>query len=82
MVRDPEGSEREITVEIDQQAVSKVTLKSRGRISTESSYWICCAERHLVEYLWKNDKCPPDGKLRVEQLTPEDVNLAVRWEAG
>jgi hypothetical protein len=82
MVRDPEESEREITVEIDQQAVNEITLRSRGRISSESSYWICCAERHLVGYLWENDNYPRDGKLRVEQLTPEDVNLAVRWEAS
>ncbi len=80
MVRDPEGSEREITVGIDQQAVNEITLRSRGRISDESSYWICCAERHLAEYLWKNDNYPPDGKLRVEQLTLEDLNLSIRWE--
>jgi hypothetical protein len=79
MVRDPEGSEHEITVEIDQQAVNEITLRSRGRISSESSYWICCAERHLAEYLWENDHYPPDGKLRVEQLTPKDLNLAIRW---
>lgn len=81
MVRDPEGSEREITVEIDQQAVNEITLRSRGRISSESSYWICCAERHLAEYLWENDNYPLDGKLTVEYLTPEDLNLAVRWGA-
>jgi hypothetical protein len=79
MVRDPEGSELEITVGIDQQAVNEITRRSRGRISSESSYWICCAERHLAEYLWKNDKYPPDVKLSVEQLTLDDLNLAIRW---
>ncbi len=80
MVRDPEGSEREITLEIDPQAVNEITLRSRGRISSESSYWICCAERHLAEYLWENDDYPPDGKLRVAQLTLDDLNLSIRWE--
>jgi len=80
MVRDPQGSEREITVRIDQKAVDEITLRSRGRIEIESSYWICCAERHLAEYLWENDNYPPDGKFRVEQLTPEDLNLAIRWQ--
>ena len=79
MVSDPEGSELEITVSIDQQAVNEITLRSRGRISSESSYWICCAERHLAEYLWENDNYPTDGKLRVEQLTLEDLNLGTRW---
>lgn len=80
MVSDPEGSEREITVGIDQQAVNEITLRSRGRISSESSYWICCAERHLAEYLWENDSYPPDGNFRVDQLTLEDLNLSIRWE--
>ena len=80
MVSDPEGSELEITVGIDQQVVNEITLRSRGRISSESSYWIVCAERHLAEYLWENDNYPPDGKLRVEQLTLEDLNLGTRWE--
>jgi hypothetical protein len=79
IVRDPQGSKLEITVSIDQQAVNEITLRSRGRISSESSYWIVCAERHLAEYLWENDKYPPDGKLRVEQLTLEDLNLGTRW---
>ena len=79
MVRDAEGSEREITVLIDQKAVHEITLRSRGRISSGSSYWICCAERHLAEYLWKNDHYPPEAQLRVEQLTLDDVSLAVRW---
>jgi len=81
MVSDPEGSELEITVRIDQKAVNEIALRSSGRISDESSYWVSCAERNLAEYLWKNADFPPDGKLRVEQLTLEDLNLAIRWEA-
>jgi hypothetical protein len=79
IVSDPEGSEVEIAVGIDQKAVNEVALRSIGRISIESSYWIVCAERHLAEYLGENDRCPPDGKLCVDQLTPRDLNLAIRW---
>jgi hypothetical protein len=78
-VSDPEGSEHEVTVSIDRPAVNEITLRSRGRISGESSYWIACAERHLAEYLWENDNYPPHGTLAVEQLTLDDLNLAVRW---
>jgi len=79
MVTNPEGSELEITVGIDRQVVNEITLRSRERVSSESSYWIVCAERHLAEYMWENENYPPDGKLRVEQLTLEDLNLAIRW---
>jgi len=79
IVRDPHGSELEITVGLDPEVVIEIIARSRGRLAGNSSYWICCAERHLAEYLWENDTCPIDGKLRVEQLTLEDLNLGTRW---
>ena len=82
VVRDAHGDQLEITVEIDGKVVIEITLRSRGRISNKSSYWICCAERHLAEYVWENDACPPDERLRVEWLTPRDINLAIRWKTN
>jgi hypothetical protein len=79
VVCDAHGDQLEITVEIDGKVVIEITLRSRGRISSQSSYWICCAERHLADYLWEEDSYPPDGKLTVEELTLEDLNLANRW---
>lgn len=79
IVRDPKGTTREMTVCIRQEAVNEITLRSGGRIADESSYWICCAERHLADYLWENDDYPSQGKLTVELLTLEDLNLAIRW---
>ena len=79
VVRDAHGDQLEITVEIDGTVVIEITLRSRGRISSQSSYWICCAERHLADYVWENDHCPPDERLRVEWLTLRDINLAIRW---
>ena len=80
VVRDAQGNELEITVEIDGRVVIEVTLRSRGRISSQSSYWICCAERHLADYVWENDCCPSDERLRVGRLTAKDINLAIRWK--
>ena len=81
VVRDADGNQLEITVEIDAKVVIEISLRSRGRISNQSSYWICCAERHLADYLGDNDTYPPDKRLRVERLTPRDINLAIRWKA-
>lgn len=79
VVGDAQGNQLEITVEIDRRVVIEITWRSRGRISTQSSYWICLAERHLADYLWEEDSCPAGGKLTVEALTLEDLNLANRW---
>ncbi len=79
LVRDPHDYELEITVDITPEAVAEIVNRSRGRISLASSYWISCAERHLAEYLWQQDDYPPDGKLIVDQLTLDDINLVWRW---
>jgi len=79
MVRNTQSSEREITVEIADALVVEIELKTRGRILTGSTYWICCAERHLATYLWESDGYPPGDRLCVERLDPEDVMSAIRW---
>lgn len=79
VVRDPNAYELEITVGFDPEVVNEVIVRSRGRLSRNSSYWICCAERHLATYLWENDDYPPEATLKVELLTPHDLDLARRW---
>jgi hypothetical protein len=79
VVRDPQGYELEITVDVSDSAVEEIVSRSRGRLSLNSSYWIYCAERHLADYLWENDDYPPEAGLKVEVLTLDDLNLARRW---
>ncbi|HMH44408.1 MAG TPA: hypothetical protein VK557_13040 [Pyrinomonadaceae bacterium] len=79
IVRDPYGYELDITVEISNEAVADVMWRCRGRITLESSFWIACAEGHLATYLWENEDYPPDGKLTVDQLSLDDLDLARRW---
>lgn len=79
VVRDPHEYELEITVDISDAAVAEIISRSRGRLSLNSTFWICCAERHLASYLWENDGHPPEARLRVEALTLADLDLARRW---
>ena len=78
-VRDPHRYELEITIDISDSAVAEIISRSRGRLSLNSSYWICCAERHLADYLWENGDYPPEARLKVEVLTLNDLNLARHW---
>jgi hypothetical protein len=80
LVRDPNGYELQITVDVSASAIDQIGRRSRGRISNDSSFWISCAERHLATYLWENDDYPPDAKLTVNQLTLDDLDLAIRWD--
>ena len=80
VVRDRDGYELDIAVEIERPAVLEVFKRSAGRISNENSFWVCCAERHLADYLFAEDDYPPDGCLKVASLTPDDLDLATRWQ--
>jgi hypothetical protein len=82
MVRNPSGLEREVMVEIANEIVVDVELKTMRRVRSESAYWMCCAERHLATYVWENDDCPPGDRLCVNRLIPEDVMSAIRWGAN
>ena len=80
LVRDPNGYELQITTGVSDTAIEQIVRLSRGRISTDSSFWISFDERHLGMYLWENDDYPPDAKLTVDQLTLDDLDLAMRWD--
>ena len=78
-VRDPKSTERVVTVEIADDAVVQIELRTSLRILLSSSFWICCAERHLATYVYENDDYPPGDRLRVEQLGAEECMAAIRW---
>jgi hypothetical protein len=79
LVRDTQHSELEVVVRISPESVIEIIWRSLCRISSDSTYWICCAERHLADYLWQNNHFPPAAELWVEPLTLCDLNLARTW---
>ncbi len=78
-VRNPQNVERDIIVEVAEAIVARIAVQTDGRILLQSSFWICCAERHLANYVWKIGDYPVNNMLRVEQLDPEDIMTALRW---
>ena len=72
--------EREITVEVSRRMVAEISLRTRGRIGLSNSFWICCAERHLANYVSEHADFPERNELIVESLDREDILLAMRWE--
>jgi len=80
LVSAPENSEREIAVEVTRKVVLQITIRTRGRIQLQGSFWIYACERHLANYLEERNGYPPGDKLWIEELDPEDCILALRWE--
>lgn len=80
VVRDPSDIEAKVTVEIARPLITETAGHTRGRIQPSSSFWICCAERHLAAYIAEHDACPGTNQLRVECLDCEEIMLALHWE--
>jgi len=80
LVRDPHNAECVVTVDVASELFAQTAFDTRGHIEFSSSFWICCAERHLAEYVTEHE-CLPDGnRLLVESLDCDEVMLALRWE--
>jgi len=79
MVQREQELEREITVTIAAELFADLFRQTRGKISNSHSFWICCAERHLANYLWEKDDYPAGDRLAVDYLDPVDVMSAVNW---
>lgn len=79
LVRDPSEQEQQVTVEISKAALDQLSLHVRCRMQSCVSFLITCAERHLADFLGENGRCPPQNKLLVEGLDPEELILATRW---
>ena len=80
LVRDPRNAECLVAVDVASALFAQTTFDTRGRIELSSSFWICCAERHLANYVTENESFPDGEELTVECLDPEEVMLALRWE--
>lgn len=79
LVQREQDLQREILVTIAEELFNDICLRTRGKISTSCSFWICCAERHLANYLWEKEEYPEGGRLTVDRLDPDDVMSAVNW---
>jgi hypothetical protein len=79
LTQDPQGAEREVEVKIAHALLAETIWRTRVRIESSSEFWMCCAERHLADYLMERGEFPPHNELTVDELDPQDVLLAVRW---
>jgi len=80
IVKSPGGSEHEVLVQIDEEAVGYVERMTRRRLPAENSFWTSQAQRLLSDYLWKEGKVPPTRKLTVKDIDRDELPTAARWQ--
>jgi hypothetical protein len=71
--------EREIKVSFSKDLIARIRIRRRGALSDQSMFWLVCAESHLATYLWEKTDYPPDDRLTMNELSPDELMLGVHW---
>ena len=79
LVQHENGIEREVQVGFDERLVASLRIRRRIPLSETSVFWLVCAESCLAKYLWEKNAFPPDGKLIMNELAPDELMLALHW---
>jgi hypothetical protein len=57
-----------------------VARLTKHNLQPHGAFWRTQAERRLSTYLWSEGKTPESGRLTVEDVTREDIDVAAAWE--
>ena len=79
LVQDERDVEREIKVNFSGDLVARIRFRRRGELSDKSVFWLVCAESCLARYLWEENDYPPEDRLTVNELSPDELMLAIHW---
>lgn len=79
LVQDERDVEREIKVNFSADLVARIRFRRRGELSDKSVFWLVCAESCLARYLWEENDYPPDDRLTMNELSPDELMLAIHW---
>ena len=82
IVKSPTGSEHEVLVEIDEEAIGYIERMTRRKLPPENSFWTTQAQRVLGDYLWKEGKVPPTRKLTIKDVDRDELPIAARWQTS
>jgi DNA-binding response OmpR family regulator len=74
------GTESTVTVSIDPEAVARVARLSRRVLQPGGAFWRGQAERRLSAFLWSEGRVPDNGRLAVEDVSRDDLDMAAAWE--
>jgi DNA-binding response OmpR family regulator len=82
VVKSPTGTEHEVLVQIDEEAIEYVERMTRRELPAENSFWTTQAQRLLSDYLWKEGKVPATRKLILSDIDREELPIAARWQTN
>jgi CheY-like chemotaxis protein len=75
------GTESDVTVTIDPEAVARVARLSRRALQPGGAFWRGQAERFLSGFLWSEGRVPENGRLTVQDISRDDLDVATAWQS-
>lgn len=75
------GTESAVTVSIDPEAVARVARLSRRPLQPAGAFWRGQAERLLSDFLWSEGRVPENGRLTVQDVSRDDIDVAAAWQS-
>ena len=79
LVQHEDEAEREIRVSFGKELIASLRIRRRIPLTETSVFWLVCAESCLATYLWEKNDYPPDDRLNIRELAPDELMLALHW---
>jgi hypothetical protein len=70
-----------VIVAIDSEAVDRLHRLTGRRLEPQGAFFRLQAERLLSAYLWSEGKPPDNGRLTVRDVSRDELDMAMAWEA-
>jgi hypothetical protein len=70
-----------VVVAISPGALGRVARLTKRNLLPQGAFWRSQAERRLSTELWTEGRTPESGRLTVEDVTREDIDVAAAWES-
>jgi hypothetical protein len=79
LVQGEHEAEREIKVSFSDDLIARLRIRRRGALWDKSMFWLVCAESRLATYLWEKNDYPPGERMTMNELSPDELMLAIHW---
>lgn len=79
VVQREDEAEREVRVGFERNLIERIRIRRRNSLPNRSIFWLVCAESHLANYLWEQNDFPPQAQLIINELSPDELMLALHW---
>jgi len=78
-VRNSTGAQQNVRVRFDRSLMARVDQARRSHLWIGSRFWGFLAEAYLEAYLIERADYPPNGQLRIDDLSDDEMLLAAHW---